>query len=140
MSDLGFRDLNEEQLEQPTSITDKLRQIPQSQPRSVNIPEMDAVAQQRGFSSREPGTVTLPVSPVAKRSNIARRPRRVIPQSGPKKQLTIRMEKDEFHRFRAHADREKVTFEAALNKLMDDAHVPYPTPEELARFKQEEEQ
>lgn len=139
MSEFGFRSLNESENEQPNSITDKLRQMPQSQPRSVNIPEMDAVANQRGFSSREPGTVTAPINPALKRVSSAKRSRRVIPQSGPKKQLTIRMERDEYYRFRAHADREKVTFEAALNKLMDDAHVPYSTPEELERYKQEEE-
>lgn len=121
----GFRDLNEE--ESPTatdSILDKLSRMPQSQRRNVSIPEIDQAAQNRGFSSREPGAHRSTEPPQIK----YRKPRRKIPRPKPE-QLTIRVPPVEKERFEAGANDLQLTYEKFLLKLMDEAGIKYPEPE-----------
>ena len=78
---------------------------PVSKRTPIDVARADAAAATHGFVSRE-----APSPPVR---------RRRVASMEPARALAVRMLESEFRRFVAYADREELTYSAAIQKLLD---------------------
>ena len=106
MSKFGLDLDPQEAVAEKNDLASKLANFPPSIAKtSVDLVAMDAAAATHGFISRE-------ATP--------RRRSRVVP-SEPKRQLSILMPISRYDRFVAYADENRMTYEEAINHLLDQA-------------------
>jgi hypothetical protein len=93
----------------PSSISERLANFQPSQPRKINIAEVDLAAAPHGFVSREPVEIAPPVS---------RRRRRA--QKEPTRGLGIRLPISQYQRFVEYADKYGIGYHDAIKQLLDE--------------------
>lgn len=110
----NFLDLDRTEEREPSrdNLKEMLARIPVSRPPTRLHPEVsDRLAEQHGFSSREPsGTPTRFVG--------GRRQPRGVPAEETR-QLSIRMPLSLYNEFLAYADGNKLTYNEAIRSLLD---------------------
>lgn len=94
------------------SLNRRIANFQPSQPKNINLEEVDSAAAPHGFVSREPTFVV-------NRSE-TRRPRRKI-MTEPTRNMGIRLGVSQYDRFVAYADKHRLSYHEALIRLLDQA-------------------
>ena len=111
-SKFGLIDDAEEVVEQTDGKIDLSGFAPVQKRSPIDLAEVDAAAAPHGFVSRE----AVPVVPAAAATRGRRR--RAVPAE-PTRHLAVRMVQSQYDRFVGYADRYKLTYHDAINRLLD---------------------